>query len=81
VGTAGGWRVEERSLVFGVFLAGAQIAGVYTRAGGRITGREAVFVPMLLDDGRTAWTSAAGVNHGAAVSRSLAERTTTPGIP
>jgi glutathionylspermidine synthase len=53
VGTAGGWRVEERSLVFGVFLAGAQIAGVYTRAGGRITGREAVFVPMLLDDGRT----------------------------
>ena len=47
VGTAHGWRVEERSLVFGVFLAGAQIAGVYTRAGARITGREAVFVPVV----------------------------------
>jgi hypothetical protein len=50
VGTAGGSRLEERSLVFGVFLANAQIAGVYTRAGACITGREAVFVPVLLRD-------------------------------
>jgi hypothetical protein len=33
-----------------VFLANAQIAGVYTRAGACITGREAVFVPVLLRD-------------------------------
>jgi hypothetical protein len=45
VGTAGGSRLEERSL-----LANAQIAGVYTRAGTCITGREAVFVPVLLRD-------------------------------
>lgn len=50
VGTTRGWRVEERSLVFGVFLADAQIAGVYTRAGARITRREAVFVPVVLHD-------------------------------
>jgi glutathionylspermidine synthase len=63
VGTAGGWRVEERSLVFGVFLAGAQIAGVYTRAGARITGREAVFVSVLLDDGRIADTESPAQAH------------------
>jgi len=48
VGTAAGWREESRVLVFGVYLAGADLAGVYTRAGDRITGREAVFVPVLL---------------------------------
>jgi len=50
VGTAAGWRWESRVLVFGVFLAGAELAGVYTRAGARVTGREAVFVPVLRRD-------------------------------
>ncbi len=50
VGTVAGWRLEERSLVFGVFLTDGRIAGVYTRAGACITGREAVFVPVLLRD-------------------------------
>ena len=31
--------------IFGVFLAGSEIAGIYTRAGARITGREATYVP------------------------------------
>jgi glutathionylspermidine synthase len=48
VATARGWRVERRFLVFGVFLAGDGVAGVYTRAGNRITGREAVFLPLVL---------------------------------
>ena len=48
VATARGWRDEQRFLVFGVFLAGDGIAGVYTRAGARITGREAVFLPLVL---------------------------------
>jgi glutathionylspermidine synthase len=48
VATAGGWRAESRVLVFGVYLAGADVAAVYTRAGARVTGREAVFVPTLL---------------------------------
>jgi glutathionylspermidine synthase len=47
VGTAHGWRSERRVLVFGVFLAGENVAGVYTRAGAPITGREAVFLPLL----------------------------------
>jgi len=46
--TAQGWSLETRSLVFGVFVAGEEIAGIYTRAGARVTGREAVFVPTLL---------------------------------
>jgi hypothetical protein len=37
-----------RHLIFGVFLAGTEIAGIYTRAGARITGREAVYMPALL---------------------------------
>lgn len=49
VATARGWRDEERALVFGVFLAGDRVAGVYTRAGAAITGREAVFVPVVLE--------------------------------
>ncbi len=48
VATARGWRTEERVLVFGVFLAGAEVPGVYTRAGAAITGREAVFVPLVI---------------------------------
>jgi len=48
VATARGWRRETRHLVFGVFLTGSEIAGVYTRAGARITGREAVYVPTLV---------------------------------
>ena len=48
VATARGWAAEERFMVFGVYVAGAEIAGVYTRAGARVTGREAVFVPALL---------------------------------
>ena len=48
VATAQGWAAEERFIVFGVYVAGAEIAGVYTRAGARVTGREAVFVPALL---------------------------------
>ena len=48
VGRPAGWRLERRFLVFGVYLAGARIAGIYTRAGARVTGREAVFVPVLL---------------------------------
>jgi glutathionylspermidine synthase len=47
VGTPAGWRDVMRTLVFGVFHAGAEVAGLYTRAGARITGREAVFVPAL----------------------------------
>jgi len=62
----------ERSLVFGVFLAGAQIAGVYTRAGGRITGREAVFVPVLLDDGTTADTESPALAHAIEMFSSVA---------
>jgi glutathionylspermidine synthase len=49
IATAQGWRTEERFLVFGVFLAAGEIAGIYTRAGAPITGREAVFVPVLID--------------------------------
>jgi glutathionylspermidine synthase len=48
VATGRGWKYESRHLIFGVFLAGNEVAGVYTRAGARITGREAVFVPALL---------------------------------
>src|SRR5262249_42580765 len=48
IGRADGWKTEERFLVFGVFLAGEEIAGVYTRAGARITGREAVCIPVAL---------------------------------
>ncbi len=48
VATERGWRDERRFLVFGVFLADDGIAGVYTRAGARITGREAVFLPLVL---------------------------------
>lgn len=49
IATADGWHIEKRFMVFGVFLAGGDIAGVYTRAGAPITGREAVFIPLLLD--------------------------------
>jgi hypothetical protein len=48
VATGRGWRHESRHLIFGVFLGGNEIVGVYTRAGGVITGREAVYVPTLL---------------------------------
>ena len=48
VATARGWRRQARHLIFGVFLAGNEIAGIYTRAGARITGREAVYLPALL---------------------------------
>ena len=48
VATGRGWRREARHLIFGVFLAGSDVAGIYTRAGSRITGREAVYVPALL---------------------------------
>ena len=47
VATARGWRTEARVLVVGAFLAGDRLAGLYTRAGAPITGREAVFVPVL----------------------------------
>ena len=49
IATALGWRTERRFLVFGVFLAGGEVAGIYTRAGALVTGREAVFLPVLLD--------------------------------
>jgi glutathionylspermidine synthase len=48
VATGRGWRHEARHLIFGVFLAGHEIAGVYTRAGARVTGREAVYVPVVV---------------------------------
>ena len=48
VATGRGWRREARHLIVGVFLTGNEIAGVYTRAGARITGREAVYVPTLV---------------------------------
>jgi glutathionylspermidine synthase len=48
VGTGGGWRREWRHLVFGVFLSGREIAGLYTRAGARVTGREAVYLPAAV---------------------------------
>jgi glutathionylspermidine synthase len=48
VATARGWAREPRHLIFGAFLVGNEIAGIYTRAGVRITGREAVYVPALL---------------------------------
>jgi glutathionylspermidine synthase len=51
VATARGFRTEERTLVFGVFLAGSEVAGVYTRAGAAITGREAVFAPLVIAGG------------------------------
>lgn len=41
-------KSEARHLIFGVFLAGSDVAGIYTRAGARITGREAVYVPALI---------------------------------
>ena len=46
--TGRGWKQEARHLIFGVFLAGSEIAGIYTRAGARITGREAVYLPTLI---------------------------------
>jgi glutathionylspermidine synthase len=48
VATARGWTREPRHLIFGVFLAGREIAGIYTRAGARVTGREAVYLPAVL---------------------------------
>jgi glutathionylspermidine synthase len=48
VATARGWTRKSRHLIFGVFLAGHEIAGIYTRAGARITGREAVYLPAAL---------------------------------
>ena len=48
VATAQGWTREPRHLIFGVFLAGNDVAGIYTRAGAKITGREAVYVPALV---------------------------------
>ena len=48
VATGRGWRRQARHLIFGVFLAGDEVAGIYTRAGARITGREAVYLPALL---------------------------------
>jgi glutathionylspermidine synthase len=48
VATARGWTHERRHLIFGVFLTGREIAGIYTRAGARITGREAVYVPAVV---------------------------------
>lgn len=48
VATGRGWSREARHLIFGVFLTGSEVAGIYTRAGAKITGREAVFVPALL---------------------------------
>ena len=48
VATASGWTRESRHLIFGVFLTGSDVAGIYTRAGSQITGREAVYVPALL---------------------------------
>ena len=53
IGSAFGWRTEQRFLVFGVFLAAGRVAGAYTRAGARVTGREAVFLPVLLDGSRS----------------------------
>jgi glutathionylspermidine synthase len=51
VATRRGWKREARHLIFGVFLTGGEIAGIYTRAGARITGREAVYVPTLVRRG------------------------------
>ena len=48
IATGRGWRREARYLIFGVFLTGSEIAGIYTRAGARITGREAVYVPTMV---------------------------------
>ncbi len=48
VATGAGWKRKARHLIFGVFLAGNEVAGIYTRAGARITGREAVYLPALL---------------------------------
>jgi len=43
-----GWTRESRHLIFGVFVTGREVAGLYTRAGAPITGREAVYVPALV---------------------------------
>jgi len=51
VATGRGWKRETRHLIFGVFLTGDEIAGIYTRAGARITGREAVYMPTLVRRG------------------------------
>jgi len=48
VATGQGWTREDRHLIFGVFVTGSEVAGLYTRAGARITGREAVYVPALI---------------------------------
>ena len=48
VATGRGWTCESRHLIFGVFLTGSEVVGLYTRAGDRITGREAVYVPGLV---------------------------------
>jgi glutathionylspermidine synthase len=48
IATGRGWKREARRLIFGVFLTGSEIAGIYTRAGARITGREAVYIPTLI---------------------------------
>jgi hypothetical protein len=48
--TANDWR-RRRVLVVGMFLVGGEVSGVYTRAGASITGREALFVPLLSSDG------------------------------
>jgi glutathionylspermidine synthase len=48
VATQAGWKRAARHLIFGVFLTGNEVAGVYTRAGARVTGREAVYLPALL---------------------------------
>jgi len=45
VATGRGWRRETRHLIVGVFLSGGEVAGVYTRTGARIIGRETVYVP------------------------------------
>jgi glutathionylspermidine synthase len=50
VATMSGWARELRHLVVGVFLCGREATGIYTRAGARITGREAVFVPTVVHD-------------------------------
>jgi glutathionylspermidine synthase len=48
VATGRGWKREARHMIFGVFLAGSDVAGIYTRAGARVTGREAVYTPTLI---------------------------------
>ncbi|HUG38466.1 MAG TPA: hypothetical protein VML54_16020 [Candidatus Limnocylindrales bacterium] len=51
VAPARGVRTEARTLVFGVFLAGREVAGVYTRAGRPSRGARRCSPPLVIAGG------------------------------